>query len=105
MNTNREIIMFPASGSRGSRSLLKYLRDQDIPFTKVVLASLEGARLTEQQGIHASPGILVDGVSVSPFDLLIPPACKVNEAVAQRVFGPASRQQTRMDTDDKKSHS
>ena len=34
------------------------------------------------------PGILVDGVSVNPFDLLIQPACRVDDAKARELFGP-----------------
>ena len=100
MSTNREIIILPTLGCRRGRSLLKYLRDHDIPFTEVELVSPQGARLIERHGLRASPGILVDGASVSPFDLLIPPVCQVDQDVARRVFGTVSGHQTRMEADD-----
>ena len=34
----------------------------------------------------ASPGVLVDGVSDNPFDLLIQPACRVDDEKAQALF-------------------
>ena len=33
----------------------------------------------EKYHFLASPGILVDGVSINPFDVLIQPECRVNE--------------------------
>jgi len=37
--------------------------------------------------LRASPGILVDDENINPFDLLIQPACRVDEEVAQRTLG------------------
>ena len=40
-------------------------------------------------GMHhflASPGILVDGDSINPFDLLIQPECRINETKLKQVF-------------------
>jgi hypothetical protein len=36
--------------------------------------------------MRASPGILVDGVSVNPLDVLNQPECRVDEAAANRWF-------------------
>lgn len=36
--------------------------------------------------MRASPGILVDGVSMNPFHVLIQPECRVDEDAADRLF-------------------
>lgn len=105
MTTDREIVVVSTQGCRRSRAMLAYLERESIPFTHVTADSAEGQDLIDRYGLRASPGILVDGVSVSPLDLLIPPTCEVNEDVAQRAFGMVAEQQTRMDTDDEKTHS
>ena len=82
----REIIVLPARGCRRSRKLLAYLEVQGIPFTRIDLESPEGQALATQHDLRASPGILVNGVSVNPFDLLIQPACRVNEETARELL-------------------
>ena len=84
----REIIVLPARGCRRSRRLLAYLQAHDVPFTRMDLESPEGQALAAQHDLRASPGILVDGISVNPFDLLIQPACRVDEARTRELFGP-----------------
>lgn len=86
MATPREIIVLPARGCRRSRKLLDYLQAHGIPFTRIDLESPAGQALAAQHDLRASPGILVDGVSVNPFDLLIQPACRVNEDKARALF-------------------
>jgi len=83
----RQIVILPARGCRRSRRLLEYLQAHDIPFTRIDLESPEGQALAAQHDLRASPGILVDGVSINPFDLLIRPACRVDEARARELFG------------------
>jgi glutaredoxin len=83
----RQIVILPARGCRRSRRLLEYLQAHDIPFTRIDLESPEGQALAAQHDLRASPGILVDGVSINPFDLLIQPACRVDEAKARAIFG------------------
>ena len=78
--------MLPAQGCRRSRKLLDYLQAHDFPFTRIDLESAEGQALAAQHDLRASPGILVDGVSVNPFDLLIQPACRVDDDKARAVF-------------------
>lgn len=56
-------------------------------------------------GLPASPGILEEGVVISPFDLLTPPGCQADEGAAQRVFGEVAGHQTRMDADDQEARS
>ena len=58
-----------------------------IPFTRIDLESPEGQALAAQHDLRASPGILVDGVSVNPFELLIQPACQVDDDKARTMFG------------------
>jgi hypothetical protein len=93
MTKDRAIVIVSTQGCQG------------IPFTQVTADSMEGQELIGQYGLRASPGILVNDVSISPFDLLLPPACQVNEDAARRAFGTVTDQQTRMDTDDKKTRS
>lgn len=80
------ITVLPAKGCRRSRKILEYLHAHQIPFQQVELDSPEGEQLMEKHHFLASPGILVDGVSVNPFDLLIQPECRVNEPKLKQVF-------------------
>jgi glutaredoxin len=82
-----EIIILPAPHCRRSRKVIDYLKEQDIPFTQIELQSTEGQALATQYDLRASPGIVVDGVSINPFELLIQPACRIREAKAKDVFG------------------
>lgn len=81
-----EITVLPAQGCRRSRKILAYLEQHAIPFTRIDLESPEGQALAERYELRASPGILVDGQSINPFDLLIQPQCRVNKAAAAAVF-------------------
>ena len=74
----RQIVILPAPGCRRSRKILTYLRQRGIPFSRVELDSPDGQALAAQHEMRASPGILVDGVSVNPFDLLQQPDCQIN---------------------------
>jgi hypothetical protein len=86
MRMHRNITILPAQGFRRSRKLVEYLEAHGIPFTKIELESPAGQWLAKQYDLRASPGILVDGVSVNPFDVLIPSECRVDEAAAQQIF-------------------
>ncbi len=85
--TTRQITILPAPGCRRSSRVLAYLKAQGIPFTQIDLRSPEGQELATLHDLRASPGILVDGVAVNPFELLIQPACRVDEDKAREVFG------------------
>lgn len=74
-----EIIILPAPGCRRSRKILEHLTGQGIPFRRVELDSVVGQELAAQYSFRASPGILVNGVNINPFDLLIRPSCRVDE--------------------------
>ena len=82
----KSITILPAKDCRRSRKILEYLRANRIPFQQIELDSPEGGRLMEQYHFLASPGILVDGVSINPFDLLIQPQCLVNEPKLRQIF-------------------
>ncbi len=80
-----QIVILPAPSCRRSRKLLEYLESRGIPFTRIDLDSAEGRALAEEHGFRASPGILVNGVSVNPYDLLIPAQCRVDEEKARDI--------------------
>ena len=82
----KSIIILPAKGCRRSRKILEYLLANRIPFQRIELDSVKGEELMEKHHFLASPGILVDGVSTNPFDLLIQPECRVNETKLKQVF-------------------
>lgn len=82
----RKIIILPAPNCRRSRKVIEYLEMHHIPFTRIDLTSSEGQALAAQYDLRASPGILVNGQSINPFDLLIKPACRIDEAAAQALF-------------------
>lgn len=87
----REIVILPAPRCRRSKRVLEYLTLHGIPYRRVDLDSPEGQELAARYRFRASPGILVDGASVNPFDLLIQPACRMDEAKAQRIFTGAGK--------------
>lgn len=76
------ITIVTARDCRRSRKIVAYLEQQHIPFTRLDFESPEGQVLAAQHDLRASPGIIVDGRSINPFDLLIRPQCRVNEAAA-----------------------
>jgi hypothetical protein len=85
--SQERIVVLPARNCRRSRKIVEYLELHGIPVTRIALESAEGRVLAEQHQMRASPGILIDDVSVNPLDLLIQPECRVDEAAARRVFG------------------
>lgn len=84
----REIVILPAPGCRRSRKILEYLQSHDIPFKRIDLETPEGQALMQRYGMRASPGILVNGVSINPYDMLLQPQCKVNPQAAKKIFSP-----------------
>jgi hypothetical protein len=82
----KSIILLPARGCRRSLKILQYLQASHIPFRQFDLDAPEGKQLMEKYHFLASPGILVDGVSINPFDLLIQPECRIDETKAGQVF-------------------
>ena len=84
--SERNIVILPARNCRRSQKIVEYLKRHGIPFTRIELESPEGRALAEQHQMRASPGILVDGVSFNPFDVLIQGECRMNEEAANRLF-------------------
>lgn len=80
-----EIIVLRGRNCRRSRRIVEYLTSHDIPFRLMELDALEARPLIEQHDIRSSPGIIVDGRSVNPFDLL-EPGCRVNETQVRRLL-------------------
>jgi hypothetical protein len=85
--TRRNIIILPAPNCRRSRKVIDYLVEQGIPFTQMDPQSAEGEALAAQYDFRASPGIVVNGVSINPFELLVQPACRIREERAKDIFG------------------
>jgi glutaredoxin len=85
--SEHKIVILPARRCRRSQKIMKYLSDHGILFERIDLESPEGQAIAERYGMRASPGILVDGVSYNPLDLLISPGCRVDEKAARVVFG------------------
>ncbi len=86
-----DITILPAHNCRRSHRIIAYLEQHGIPFTRVDLESAEGQALAAQYDLRASPGILVDGEPINPFELLIQSQCRVNEAAAEALFqGPTT---------------
>lgn len=83
----KSITLLPLKGCRRSKKLLGYLQENDIPFKKIDLDSHEGEALMEKHHFLSSPGILVDGVSINPYDVLIPEKCQVDEKNLIKIFG------------------
>jgi len=75
----KSLTILPAKGCRRSSRIMEYLQANHIPFQRIELDSPEGEQLMEKHHFLASPGILVDGASINPFDVLIQPECRVNE--------------------------
>jgi glutaredoxin len=85
------IVILPAPRCRRSKRILEYLDAHDIPYRRVDLDSPKGEELGARHDFRASPGILVDGISVNPFDLIVQPGCRLDEERALRLFTGAEK--------------
>ncbi len=65
---------------------MAYLDDQQVAYTAIPLETPRGRKLVQQHGLNDSPGILVDEVSINPFEIIITPACLLDEARPAEVF-------------------
>jgi glutaredoxin len=81
------IVILPAADCRRSKKVLAYLDEEQVPYTRVDLETAEGQALVEEHELPSSPGILVDGELVNPFDILEAPSCRIKEPIARQVFG------------------
>lgn len=66
--------------------MLEYLDQEGIPYQRVELESPEGQKLAEVHGFLALPGILVNGESINPYEILIRGVCQIDENKAKVVF-------------------
>ena len=80
-------MILPAADCRRSKKVLAYLDEEQVPYTRVDLETAEGQALVEEHELRSSPGILVDGELVNPFDILEAPSCRIKEPIARQVFG------------------
>ena len=85
--TAHRITILPARSCRRSQKILEYLETHGVPFEKIELESPQGQTLAETYDLRASPGILANGASVNPYDVLQRGVCRVDEGAARRVFG------------------
>lgn len=83
----KEIVILPAVGCRRSQAVLAYLDEHQVAYRRIDLETEKGRQLMAEHELRSSPGILVDGVLVNPFDILEAPACRIKEPVARELFG------------------
>lgn len=83
----KEIIILPAANCRRSQKVLAYLDDNQVPYTRIDLETEKGRQMMAEYELRSSPGILVDGVLINPFDILEAPACRIKEPAACLLFG------------------
>jgi len=85
--TAHGITILPARGCRRSQKILEYLQTHGVPFQTIELESAQGQSLAERYDFRASPGILINGASVNPYEVLHRGVCRVDEDAARRVLG------------------
>jgi glutaredoxin len=83
----KEIVILPAANCRRSQTVLAYLDEQQVPYLRIDLETEQGQQMMARYNLRSSPGILIDGTLVNPFDILEAPACRIKEPVARRLFG------------------
>ncbi|GAB4477319.1 MAG: hypothetical protein Kow0088_16040 [Anaerolineales bacterium] len=82
-----EVILVPVEGCKRSKQIIQYLTEKGIPFERVDPHSLAGQELIAKYNFQASPGIVVNGKKINPYDLFLQPECRVDEEAAKRIFG------------------
>lgn len=65
---------------------MEFLNTHRIPYEQVSPESQAGKQLYDQFQFRASPGIIVEGKSINPYDILIWKECRINEEKALRLF-------------------
>jgi glutaredoxin len=83
----KEIIILPAVNCRRSQKVLAYLDENQVAYTRIDLETEQGQQMMAEYKLRSSPGVLVDGMLVNPFDILEAPACRIKEATARHLFG------------------
>lgn len=82
----KEILILPVKGCKRSKRIIQFLTEQAIPFQSIDPHSAAGQEMIAKYNFQASPGIVVNGKKINPFDLLIQPDCCVNKEAARKVF-------------------
>jgi len=82
----KKIIVLPAPRCKRSKKIMEFLDLEKIPYEKIELLSTEGQTLLEKHHFKASPGILIDGVSLNPYDLLVKEECRIDREKALSLF-------------------
>ncbi len=83
----KEIVILPAANCRRSQKVLAYLDEQQVPYTRIDLETEKGQQMMAEYDLRSSPGILIDGILVNPFDILEAPSCRIKELAARLLFG------------------
>ncbi|MBX3055606.1 MAG: hypothetical protein KF770_03955 [Anaerolineae bacterium] len=83
----KEIVILPAANCRRSQKVLAYLDENQVTYSRIDLETEKGQQIVADYELRSSPGILVDGVLVNPFDILEAPSCRVKEPIARQLFG------------------
>lgn len=79
-----EIILVRGKRCHRSNLLVNDLQTRAVPFRLVEAESEEGRVLIAQYDLRASPGIIVDGRSVNPFDLIHD--CRVDDGAVRHLL-------------------
>jgi glutaredoxin len=85
--TAHRITILPVRGCQRSQRILEYVQRHGVPFKTIELESAQGQSLAGTHDFRASPGILVKGASVNPYEVLRRGVCRVDKGAARRVFG------------------
>ncbi len=81
-----QVTIVSTKNCRRSKKVLEFLAERGISHQQLSLDSIRGQELWEKHQFRASPGILVDGISINPYDILDQKHCRVNEDQALVVF-------------------
>lgn len=81
-----KITILPYKNCLRSKKVLEFLNKHQIPYEQVSPESQSGKRLYNQYQFRASPGIIVEGKSINPYDILIWKECRINEEKALGLF-------------------
>lgn len=82
----KNITILPAPQCKRSKKIIEFLDFKNINYEKIDLTSSEGQALSEKYHFLASPGILINGASINPYDVLDLEKCQVDPLKALGVF-------------------
>lgn len=86
MQTEKHIVILPAPNCRRSKKIIAFLNEQSLSYDTIDLESQEGEKIMEEFSFKASPGILVDGKSINPYEMLDQKICRVDAEKALNIF-------------------